>query len=242
MADVHSNIFALQAVLSAVESVPHDVCVCLGDLVGYNAHPGECVALVRDRCGVVVAGNHDWDVSRGGVGLGTRSSARISAEWTRNRLNAEQREYLRSLPSRHLDRRFVAIHGCFLNDAHVTGYVTSTMLEANLRAVLARGYPDVAFCGHTHVPMCGWLRESGVQEVWSASECEWPRGARVVLVNPGSVGQPRDGDRRAGYAVVDLDARRVAFERVEYDVAAAAAAIREAGLPPELACRLEEGR
>jgi predicted phosphodiesterase len=244
LADVHANLEALEAVLDAVARAEVDRVVCLGDLVGYNAHPVECIGRVRAAATVVVAGNHDRDTVAEEPALGTSPDAREAQRWTRRCLGPDEISYLRGLPNRHVEPgAFVAVHGCYLNDKHVSGYVTSTMLERNLEAVAARAdWPKLALCGHTHAPLAGWLEGDRLVETRLSEPAAWPAEARVVLVNPGSVGQPRDGDPRASYGVVDLEARRVVVERVDYDVDKAARAVVSAGLPEVFARRLLEGR
>jgi predicted phosphodiesterase len=245
IADVHANAVALREVADAVDALRPELVVCLGDLVGYNAEPSAAIALVRRLAHVVVAGNHDRDVVSAAAVPGTRAAALEAQAWTRRSLSGEELAYLARLEARVVSPAgFVAVHGCFLNDTHVRGYVTSTMLEDNLRAIAARADgPRVAFCGHTHVPMCGYLGADGAcVEVTTAGTATWPADARAVLINPGSVGQPRDGDTRASFAVVDLAARSATFERVAYPVEDAARAILDAGLPACLADRLREGR
>src|SRR5262249_1647267 len=135
-----------------------------------------------------------------------------------------------------------AAHGAYLSDVFVSGYVTSTMLEDNLRAIAARpGWPRLALCGHTHVPMIAWWDGGAVVEHDGGAPGRWPVSARGVLVSPGAVGQPRDGDPRAAFAVIDVEARAVEVRRVAYDIARTCAAMRAAGLPDELAARLREG-
>lgn len=244
-ADVHANARALDAVLEALEREQPDASLCLGDVVGYNAEPAEVVARLRTRERlVVVGGNHDRDVFHEPA-PGTSTSARVVSTWTRGQLDEAALAWLSSLPTKHVTEHLVGVHGSYLHPSHVSGYVTDTMLEPNLRAVLERGYPRLAFCGHTHVPMLGALRGGEGVTIALRPHHEVSFGSRatdVVLINPGSVGQPRDGDPRASYAVVDLEARSVRLERVRYDTAAAAAAVRGAGLPEALAARLEEGR
>lgn len=243
ISDVHGNAPALEAVLDALESLAPDAVVCMGDLVGYNAEPAFCVSAVRAAADVVVAGNHDRGAVDPTMFRGVNQAARTAIEWTHAVLSADDRNYLAALPGRHVDPHgFIAVHGCFLNEHHITGYVTGTMLEDNLTALRARTeWPDLAFCGHTHVPMCGWLDEHGCTEPRVTQSARWSRNACAVLVNPGSVGQPRDGDPRASFAVVDVAARTVEFRRVRYDVERAVRAIREAGLPETLAVRLQKG-
>jgi diadenosine tetraphosphatase ApaH/serine/threonine PP2A family protein phosphatase len=245
LADVHANLPALEAVLEDVAAQGVERCVCLGDLVGYNAEPAACVTRVRAQVTLVVAGNHDVDCVRNDSLPGTNAVARQVQAWTRAQLDLEALDYLAGLPNVACDPAgFVAAHGCFLNSLYYTGYVTGTMLGANLAAVAARPeWPSVAFVGHTHVPMCGWITAQGeVHEAPARGHLRWPSSAPAVLLNPGSVGQPRDGDPRAAYGVFDPEAGSFEFRRVRYDVEASAAAILAAGLPAVLAERLREGR
>lgn len=242
IADIHSNLAALEAVLEVIAQKRPDLVICLGDLVGYNAEPEECIALLQKHADLVVAGNHDADICHESRTLGTNSAARSVQEWTRKVLSEEALSYLRTLPTHRVDPRgFVAAHGCYLSEVYISGYVTSTMLEANLQAILRRsGWPKVAFCGHTHVPLCGWLDSSCIERVPRPS-ISWPKSAEVVLVNPGSVGQPRDGDPRASFALISLEERSVEIVRVPYDIARTMRSIQKAGLPLSLAERLQHG-
>lgn len=244
LADIHANLPALEAVLAEIARLDVQRVFCLGDLVGYNAQPQECVDLVRAVAHVVVAGNHDREVSGTRLAAGTNHLAREVIAWTRAHLDADALAYLEALPNRAEDETGIAcVHGCFLNESYYKGYVTSTMLADNLGAISRRGEgPGIAACGHTHIPMCGWLAGGEVQESDLAQPVEWPAGADAVLVNPGAVGQPRDRDPRAAFVLLDLEVRRVELFRVSYDIEAAAAAIINAGLPPALCSRLREGR
>ncbi len=242
-ADVHANLPALEAVLEAIGHSGAERVVCLGDLVGYNASPAECIARVRATADVVVAGNHDLDVARSGTAAGTNAPARVVQEWTRGRLDPADLAYLGGLPGIvHDPAGFTAVHGCFLH-THTSGYVTSTMLETNLRALAARPeWPRVGLCGHTHAPMCGWLDRDVCHEPRFEDELCWPATAAAVIVNPGSVGQPRDGDPRASFALLDIGEHRARLRRVPYDVERAVADLRAADLPAVLGERLREGR
>jgi diadenosine tetraphosphatase ApaH/serine/threonine PP2A family protein phosphatase len=245
IADIHANLHALEAVLDAIAALGPDRVVCLGDLVGYNAEPGACVARVRSVADVVVAGNHDRAAVGDEVYAGTNAAARSVIAWTRAQLDEAATSFLRGLPGIIEDRAagFTAVHGCYLNDAHTHGYVTSTMVDANLRVLEAhRAGTRVGFCGHTHVPMIAWAVADRRDERRLDAPARWPRDVGAVLVNPGSVGQPRDGDPRAAFAIVDLDDRRAEIRRVAYDVEGAAHAIARAGLPGALGERLREGR
>jgi predicted phosphodiesterase len=252
IADVHANLAALNAVLADIERRDVGEIVCLGDIVGYNAQPRECIRLVGERCDVVVKGNHDVACVNASPDPGTNPVAATLQRWTRSVLEPDDVAYLSTLPNVWVDPAgFVAAHACYLNEHFYTGYVTSTMLEANFDALRARaGWPGIAFCGHTHTQMCAWRRQGTVTEI-GLRDVEMTDGSRkmtvpvdadTVLVNPGAVGQSRDGDPRAGYAVFDLVSRSLLLCRVDYDVESTCRELLAAGLPVELAARLREGR
>jgi diadenosine tetraphosphatase ApaH/serine/threonine PP2A family protein phosphatase len=243
LADLHANIQAFDAVWTSVCALRPDCVVLLGDIVGYNAAPSECIALARQCSQFVVIGNHDHDAVNEPTALGTGSAARQVQQWTRQAISSQDAEYLRGLPKIvRVEQEFLAVHGCYLNDTHYTGYVTSTMLDANLRAIAERWDVPLAFCGHTHVPMAGWLDGDDCVEQPLRELTRWPTKARAVLINPGAVGQPRDGDPRAAFALVNTERRTIDVRRVEYDVSAACQASAAAGLLPALAERLRTGR
>lgn len=244
LADIHANRPALEAVLQLVRQLGVDRLVVLGDLVGYNAEPTAVIETVRAAADAVVVGNHEIDVLTDRPSANTRAVARQTQEWTRRQLGDSHRDYLAQLP-RHLvdDSGILLAHGCYLNDRYYTGYVTPTMYAANLAAIAVRSdQQSVALCGHTHVPFCVWTEGDGYKAPPVKQGLAWPDHARAVLANPGSVGQPRDGDPRACFAVLDVGARRIDWHRVEYDIDAACQAIADAGLDPSLAARLKEGR
>ncbi len=244
IADVHGNLAALEAVTAALSRLRHGPLVCLGDVVGYGAQPAECVDALRALGCQLVLGNHEHDVMASESAPLTDERARHVHAFTRRALDDTSTAWLAAQPNLLTEPTFMAAHGCYLNDDHFYGYVTSAMLRDNLEAVAVRAsWPKVAFCGHTHAAMCGWLgADGGVEELPGRGTITWPRTARAVIVNPGSVGQPRDRDARASFAIVDVPARQVVFHRVSYDVTATAAAILAAGFPPSLATRLFEGR
>jgi predicted phosphodiesterase len=245
-ADVHANAGALEAVLLRFARERVDRLVCLGDLVGYNAEPRLVIDRLRESGAVLVAGNHDRDALRDLPMVGTTSAAAAAMRWTAEALGPGERAFLAGLPNRHVEPGlFVAIHGSFLNDVHTYGYVTSTMLKQNLDVVSGRAdLPALAFCGHTHVPMFGALDRDGecseVREL--AAPVAYAGDARAVPVNPGSVGQPRDGDPRAGFAIADTVRREVTICRTGYDIERARMRILQEGLPEILAQRLALGR
>jgi predicted phosphodiesterase len=242
IADVHANVAALDAVLDRIARERVEATICLGDLVGYNAEPGPCIDRLRAVCTTIVAGNHDRDCLHAPQ-PGTTKAARQVIDWTREQLDDDHRGYIAGLPALVRTAHYVAAHGSYLSEVYVSGYVTSTMLEKNLAAIAGRdGWPVLAMCGHTHVPMFGWWDGIAVHESKLAAPDTWPRNARAVIVNPGSVGQPRDGDPRASYAVIDLEARALHVARVAYDIERTCEANARAGIPDELSARLREGR
>lgn len=244
LADVHANLPALDAVLGRVDQLGADRLVVLGDLVGYNAEPVAVIDRIRERADAVVVGNHEVDVVKDRASANTRSAARAAQRWTREQLDDEHRAYLAALPA-HLvdDSGLLLAHGCYLNNHYYSGYVTPTMYGENLAAIAGRSAGQVvALCGHTHIPFCVWTEGDGYHEAPVAEPVRWPARSAAVLANPGSVGQPRDGDTRACFALVDTQARRIEWHRVGYDVGAACRAILAAGLDPSLAERLREGR
>jgi diadenosine tetraphosphatase ApaH/serine/threonine PP2A family protein phosphatase len=234
ISDIHANFVALEAVLGAVDT---DAVWCLGDLVGYGAKPNECCAAIRERASVCLAGNHDLAV-RGTIDLFEFSGdAGIAAAWTRTVLDEASRGYLDSLESTGEAEDVSLYHGSARDP--VWEYVLSD--EAALTTIVAASHPLV-LVGHSHVALQVALRDTtldgGLAPAGTAVELP---GARRLL-NPGSVGQPRDGDPRAAYLVLDLDARTATFERVEYDVERTQEEIRAAGLPEVLAARLAIGQ
>ncbi|MFC4552137.1 MULTISPECIES: metallophosphoesterase family protein [Halorussus] len=214
LSDVHSNLVALEAVLADLPDV--DAAVCAGDVVGYNPWPAECVDVVRDREIPTVMGNHDRAVSSG-TSFGFNSMARAGVELSRKRLSTDQRDWLAALPDerREFDGRVKVVHG---HPDDPDRYTRPDEFSADLL-----GDEDVIVMGHTHVQH---------HEVYDEG----------VVMNPGSVGQPRDRDPRAAYAILDLEALAVEEHRVEYDIEAVQAAVEEAGLPSKIGSRLSAGR
>lgn len=245
VADVHANLAALQACMREIEKQSPERILCLGDVVGYSAEPAECIDIVRERCSVVLAGNHDVDVATGRRTTGTNELARAAVEWTRNTLDDSRMQWLASLRPRHTeDGVLMALHGSFLGGDPTLGYVTSTMLEENLAAIATAGVAPLALCGHSHVPLMGWTVRGDCEEaiIRAGEPISWPADATAVLINPGSVGQSRDRDARAAFAMIDTGLRTATWHRVEYDIEQTVRAIRAAGLPSDLGDRLREGR
>ena len=217
ISDIHSNRVALEAVLD--DMPPVDELLCAGDVVGYNPSPGECVDAVREREVPTVVGNHDAAVVEGAA-FRFNGMAQAGIRHSKDRLDEDQLAWLESLPAERLecDGRVKVVHGHPDDPKRYSRYTYPREFSPGML-----DDEDVLVLGHTHV--------QGVEQF-----------AEGIVVNPGSVGQPRDGDPRAGYAVVDLDALSVETYRVEYDVEAVQEEIEAAGLPDRLGRRLAHGK
>lgn len=234
LSDIHGNLPALHAVLDSLAHDAPDEIWCLGDLVGYGPHPNECCSLVRERADVCLIGNHDLGVL-GRISLDVFApDAAVSARWSEGVLEEGARSYLESLSPSAL-REGVGLYHASPRDP-VWEYVLSPAVAL---AALAGTEEDVVLVGHSHVALSFGWEERFLGLAPEGTEVDLAGERR--LLNPGSVGQPRDGDPRAAWLVLDLDARRAAFRRVPYDIGRTQAAIREAGLPEALAARLEHG-
>jgi predicted phosphodiesterase len=236
ISDIHGNLHALSAVLEEIERERPDTIWCLGDLVGYGPRPTECCDSVRDVASVCLAGNHDLGVL-GRLELDEFSpDAAAAARWTRDVLSDAARAYLEPLEPSGRENGVDLYHGSPRDpiwEYILTGEAALAALEASpARLVLV---------GHSHVPLAIVLnrRRLGGGLAPGDSEADLRRGR--WLLNPGSVGQPRDGDPRAAWLLLDLRARRAFFRRVEYPVAETQAEIEAAGLPAVLGERLVEG-
>jgi len=238
ISDIHANRHAFEAALEAIADSEASELWCLGDLVGYGAEPDACVELAREHVAVCLAGNHDLAVT-GEIALDEFSKgARIAAQWTRDVIAPENLKYLQTLRTTGEEDSVGLFHASPRDP--VWEYVLSTLL-AELCLDVQRN--RICLIGHSHVALSfvrpegefatGEPRREG--DRLDLSHGEW-------LINPGSVGQPRDGDPRASWLLLDLDLMSASFHRATYDVSGAAAAIRAARLPDSLAERLEYGQ
>lgn len=220
VSDTHANLPAVEAVLRAIDREPMDRVLCAGDIVGYNPWPNEVVARLRDRGVLAIRGNHDRAALTGDTS-GFNPIAAAALAWTAKHLDPATVAYLRGLEnSTRLTagaKTLAMYHGSPRDDDE---YVYPEDVTEDLVEV-ARA--DIAVLGHTHVPMFA----------------AFPRG---IVVNPGSVGQPRDGDPRAAYAILDTETEEWKVERVAYDIRSVQDEIRRSGLPSFLADRLAVGR
>ena len=241
LSDLHANLQALDAVVTAATG-HYDQALCCGDLIGYGANPNPVVEWVRAHCSHVVRGNHD----KACTGLDDlewfNPVARQAALWTQRALSPANAEFARNLPKGPLlIANFELVHG--------SPYDEDEYVLAADEATQAFNYLErrLTFFGHTHVQGGFIWNRSRVETIARTSlRCDSQvieiDGECAYLVNPGSAGQPRDGDPRAAYVLYDSDASMLTYYRVEYDVAGAQKAIRDAGLPDILADRLSVGR
>ena len=237
LADIHSNLSAFKAVIDDLNSRGGFQRIwCLGDVVGYGPEPHECIRLLNEYDNLCVAGNHDWAC----IGKLSNSIfnpiAAEACEWTGQQLNDVEINYLATLPEMITDGDFTLVHGSPRNP--LTEYLFSDIdAEQNL------AYFDTPYCliGHSHVPM---IFEKNDTVIFTRLMEGVPvqLGKNRLIINPGGVGQPRDNDPRAAYAVYDGDSGTIEHFRVEYDINLTQEKMRQAGLPETLITRLDYGR
>ncbi len=235
-ADVHSNIAAFEAVHSVLGKANIDQYVFVGDIVGYGAHPKECIALLRELNAVIVSGNHDlavidfFDINR------LNEDAKQSIIWTKKNISNLEKMYLSGFQLIEGNETFCFVHGTL---SHPESFSYMSNKSEALKTFYTMKH-QICFVGHSHVPGIFVEEEDGIYyKVVSLLLLE--RGRRYII-NVGSVGQPRDGDASACFCIYDEKASTVEIKRVSYDVAKAQKDILDAGLPPYLAERLATGR
>jgi len=238
ISDVHANLYALEAVLAEIDRTPPEQIWCLGDTVGYGPRPNECCAIVEARCDLVLAGNHDL-IALGSAEVDVEDfnpEAGAASLWTREQLNAESRRFLESLEPTAEVEGVQLFHGSARDP--IWEYVLD---EFTALYSLALTTAPLVLVGHSHIAIALLLRREGLD----GGHAQDGREARLDegrwLVNPGSVGQPRDGDPRAAYLELAPDEQRARFRRVAYPVGRTQEEIRERGLPESLAERLAHG-
>ena len=239
VADIHANLPAFEAVLRHAEVEGRiDSLWCAGDIVGYGPHPNECVALLRRYQQHAVAGNHDL-AACGRMGVEEfNQAAAAAAEWTGEQLTDEAMSYLRELPQVTTEGDFTLVHGS-LRWPEWEYLLSSEQAQAHLELQTT----PYGLVGHSHVPFVCREEPSSPPDLRQAEDGKRvDLGGERLIFNPGGVGQPRDGDPRAAYALYDSDARAVAFHRVEYDIVATQEAMEAARLPRSLSERLGYGR
>jgi diadenosine tetraphosphatase ApaH/serine/threonine PP2A family protein phosphatase len=235
VSDIHANLPALEAVLSAIDDEPPDELWCLGDVVGYGPHPNECTALIRDRADLCLVGNHDLAVL-GKLSIEDFSpDAAASARWSATVLDDDARAFLEALPSTAERAGAELFHGSPRDP--VWEYV---LTEEAAEDALAATTAGVVLVGHSHVALAITTEDGVVAGGLAPADTELALEGRWLL-NPGSVGQPRDKDRRAAWLLIDFDSKQATFRRVPYAIDRTQAAILDHGLPELLAARLAYG-
>lgn len=239
ISDVHANLEALQATLADIAARGVDRIVCLGDIVGYNAKPAECIALVRAANALCVAGNHDLAVCGRMPTKNFPATAARAIAWTHRHLSWDDLLFLAGLPLKaHVEGGLVAVHGA-LHPQSECATVRLDSDERRLQSVYALiadpSQAHIGAFGHTHQVGIYEFRDGGGAAVLQREQTIQLHDDAYYLINPGSVGQPRSKDKRASYMILDLAQRTVTVHRVTYDAAAAWAATRQAGLAPTLA-------
>jgi diadenosine tetraphosphatase ApaH/serine/threonine PP2A family protein phosphatase len=233
--DIHSNLEAFEAVLADARDNNCTDFVCLGDVVGYNANPHECVERVREMDCPVVKGNHDEQASLLESSRDFNEMAEAAIQWTRDNLSDADKEWLRDLKLQRQVRDFTIVHAT-LDTPDQWGYVFNNLDAA---ASFTYQHTPVCFFGHTHVPMA-FIRDEGVQRR-PIDKLRIEPGKKY-FINVGSVGQPRDGDWHAAYCIYHIESNLVEQRRLKYDLETAQKKITDAGLPRLLAERLALGR
>jgi len=232
--DIHSNLAAYRAVLDALEAEGVDQYLCLGDIVGYGADAAECIALTRELDPFIVGGNHDWAVA-GKLGLEYfNTQAQAAIVWTKRVLAEEDIAWLGALELKRVVGEVTLAHGTIHDPAAFEYMQTPYDAYLSFQELKTR----TGFVGHSHVPVSFF---DGMPITYSVEE-SIEFGDRICIANPGSVGQPRDQDPRAAFAVFDSETRVLEVRRAEYDIGATIGRILRAGLPVLLAERLRMGR
>ncbi len=238
ISDIHANLEALSAVISKIAELKADRILCLGDIVGYNTNPNEVIDILKNEKALCIIGNHD------AVACGLKEPedfnplAKRAALWTREQLAEKNKTFLRKLPRELKVDNFFIFHGSIRDtDRYI---LDKEDIKENFQFLeKLTGQPRVGFFGHTHVRIAyGYYRDVISMDLsLELSISPW----RKYLINPGSVGQPRDYDPRASFLVYDTLEQKVAFYRIDYDIAACQDKIIKAGLPSQLAARLAMG-
>jgi predicted phosphodiesterase len=238
IADIHANLDALQAVLERIHALKVDEIVCLGDIVGYNANPNECVDILRKEKILSVLGNHDACAAGLEEPYRFNALAQRALIWTREHLTEVNRSFLLELPREKMAHDHFLFHGSIHN---TNRYILSRDdITDNFQSLAALpGALKLGFFGHTHVRTAFIDHRGVISRELSLDLSISPE--KRYLINPGSVGQPRDGDPRAAFLVYDSIDHVIIFHRIEYDIRTCQDKVIRAGLPPQLAERLGEG-
>ena len=241
-ADVHGNLPALEKVVKEAKKLGAESFLFLGDVVSYGPFPHECIELLANMNSIVLLrGNHDQTA---GTGIPENGSNRIAREmdlWTHHCLSQTEREWLLSLPLEYREDHWLAVHGAPLDPQRFYAYIYEMTYKDNL-SYLAREQLSICFYGHTHVQFMYRYLAAGEYEKLPPERVKVFQTGERILLNPGSVGQPRDGDPRAAFALWERPTDTVHFYRIQYPVDLTVRAVKKEGLPEDLIYRLEVGR
>ena len=237
LGDIHGNLVAFKAVLQDLEKRGgFDIIWCLGDMVGYGPEPHACIELLQQYQHVCIAGNHDWAAVELIDTIDFNEDAALANQWTAQQLTEADREYLKSLPLRTSEGNFTLVHGSPREPTWE--YLFSIKAaEENLE------FFDTPFClvGHSHVPLVFEQSAEGMRLRKLRPGASIELGDNRRIINPGSVGQPRDHDPRASYALYDSDMNIIYYYRIEYDIEATQQKMEQEKLPEFLILRLSHG-
>lgn len=241
LSDIHANAAALEAVLADARArAPYDFVWCLGDVVGYGPDPNECIDILRGELHVCLAGNHDWAVL-GKLDLQTfHDSAAMIVQWTRSALSPRNRAYLEARPPQEPQADFYLVHASPREP--IWEYITDVVIAEENFQLFDTPY---CLCGHTHVPAVFVLdeRTRHVRISWPAPSVPFKlRPETRYILNPGGVGQPRDGDPRAAYAILDTVSHMWTLHRVDYPIQVTQDRMRQCAFPDRMVERLAYGR
>lgn len=235
ISDIHSNLEALQVVRREIEKEKVERIYCLGDTVGYNANPSECLEMIREMGAVSVAGNHDFAA----VGMTSAEDfnpyARVAASWAAKQLNPEEKKFIEALPLVRKLPEVTLVHAT-LHEPENWGYVFTAHDAADC---FEYQETPICFIGHSHLPS---VFEEGGEVIYSPEAEVKLDPEKRYIINAGSVGQPRDGNPKSCFVIYDTEKSTVQFRRVSYDIAKTQQKVLAAGLPPFLAERLAVGR
>ncbi len=232
ISDIHANLSALEVFLEFYDSSSH--LLCLGDTIGYGAHPGECLHIIRKNAVTILAGNHEAILQ--GRDFHFNPIAQTAIDWTREHLSADDQVYIKTLPLETIqDSHYLLVHG---SPGDPFRYLWDSLSLQNASYFLEENKLQLCFFGHTHVP---GIYQKGAFIRYKSDIPISLDNTNPVLINPGSIGQPRDGDPRLSWVEYDQESQSVVFRRKSYDVDCAARDIIEAGLPPSLGERLRLG-
>lgn len=237
IADIHSNLEALRCALDALKDVREFICP--GDLVGYGPNPNECVEIIRGLKCRTVAGNHELACTGGLDPASFSGDAREAIEWTSKILTSANLRFMEALPEHIRHDDFEIVHGSLRN--HAEEYITNIQVGA---ATIELMEGKICFVGHLHIPLVIVKDKKGKYDGWQLSDGDVIDASKFdrVVVNVGSVGQPRDTDPRASFGVFDTDAETIEIRKVEYNIEAVQEKMRKANLPDFLVERLKYGR